>query len=203
VLRAVVAQVRPEADADEKPARRAPSRSAVRDAAALIREARRPVFYGGGGLINSGAAACEAFARLVRETGAPCTQTLMGLGAFPASDDQFLGMLGMHGTLEANLAMHHADLVVCVGARFDDRVTGKLSDFCPQAKKIHVDVDPSSINKLVRVDVMTSVIRCWMCAGRTGAMSLSRTLRLVVADRQWRARGRSVRDPRGSSSRSS
>jgi len=125
----------------------------LRQAAALIRTARRPVFYGGGGLINSGTAACEAFTQLVRAVGAPCTLTLMGLGAFPGSDPQFLGMLGMHGTLEANLAMHHADLVVCVGARFDDRVTGRLNDFCPHAKKIHLDIDPSSINKLVRVDV--------------------------------------------------
>ncbi|HWQ39513.1 MAG TPA: biosynthetic-type acetolactate synthase large subunit [Burkholderiales bacterium] len=131
----------------------APPRAAIRQAAELIGRAQRPVFYGGGGLINSGAAACEAFAALVRRTGAPCTLTLMGLGAFPASDAQFLGMLGMHGTLEANLAMHHADLVVCVGARFDDRVTGKLADFCPQARKIHVDIDPASINKRVRVDV--------------------------------------------------
>jgi acetolactate synthase-1/2/3 large subunit len=128
-------------------------RTALREAAALIRAARRPVFYGGGGLINSGADATDAFTRLVRRTGAPCTLTLMGLGAYPASDPQFLGMLGMHGTLEANLAMHNADLVVCVGARFDDRVTGKLSEFCPNAKKIHLDIDPSSINKLVRVDV--------------------------------------------------
>jgi acetolactate synthase I/II/III large subunit len=125
----------------------------VRQAADLIAQAKRPIFYGGGGLINSGNAACEAFARLVRKTGAPCTLTLMGLGAFPTSDRQFLGMLGMHGTLEANLAMHHADLVICIGARFDDRVTGRLSDFCPGARKIHVDIDPSSINKLVRVDV--------------------------------------------------
>lgn len=125
----------------------------LRDAAALIRAANRPVFYGGGGLINSGLAACEAFVRLVRYLDAPCTLTLMGLGAFPASDPNFLGMLGMHGTLEANLAMHHADLVVCVGARFDDRVTGRLSDFCPDAKKIHFDIDPCSINRLVRVDV--------------------------------------------------
>ena len=105
---------------------------------ALITTARRPVFYGGGGLINSGPAACEAFTRLVRRTGAPCTLTLMGLGAFPASDPQFLGMLGMHGTLEANLAMHHADLVVCVGARFDDRVTGKLQRLLSARQK-----DPS------------------------------------------------------------
>ncbi|MEI2416612.1 biosynthetic-type acetolactate synthase large subunit [Orrella sp. JC864] len=127
--------------------------SALRRAAQMIREARRPVFYGGGGLINSGTAACQAYTQLVRETGAPCTLTLMGLGAFPASDPQFVGMLGMHGTLEANLAMHEADLVVCVGARFDDRITGKLSEFCPHARKIHLDIDPTSINKVVRVDV--------------------------------------------------
>ena len=126
---------------------------ALRDAAALIRAAHRPVFYGGGGLVNSGVDACEAFTRLVWRTGAPCTLTLMGLGALPASDPAFLGMLGMHGTLEANLAMHHADLVVCVGARFDDRVTGDLARFSPNARKIHVDIDPSSINKLVQVDV--------------------------------------------------
>ena len=128
-------------------------RAALREAAALIKTARRPVFYGGGGLVNSGHVACAEFTQLVRRTGAPCTLTLMGLGAFPASDPQFLGMLGMHGTLEANLAMHHADLVVCIGARFDDRVTGKLNEFCPNAKKIHLDIDAASINKLVRVDV--------------------------------------------------
>jgi acetolactate synthase-1/2/3 large subunit len=141
-------------DAEQSVARKlGAARAALRRAAMMIREARRPVFYGGGGLINSGPAACAAFTRLVRETGAPCTLTLMGLGAFPGSDSQFLGMLGMHGTLEANLAMHHADLVICVGARFDDRVTGRLADFCPHAKKIHFDIDPASINKLVRVDV--------------------------------------------------
>jgi acetolactate synthase-1/2/3 large subunit len=129
------------------------SRDRLHEAAALIKRARRPVFYGGGGLINSGAAACESFTRLVRMSGAPCTLTLMGLGAFPASDQQFVGMLGMHGTLEANLAMHHADLVVCVGARFDDRVTGRLRDFCPHAAKIHLDIDASSIDKTVKVDV--------------------------------------------------
>ncbi|WP_094818489.1 biosynthetic-type acetolactate synthase large subunit [Bordetella genomosp. 7] len=127
--------------------------TALRRAAALIAQARRPVFYGGGGLVNSGPKACEAFTRLVRHTGAPCTLTLMGLGAFPASDPQFVGMLGMHGRLEANMAMHHADLVVCIGARFDDRITGKLAEFCPHARKIHIDIDPASINKVVRVDV--------------------------------------------------
>ena len=128
-------------------------RGNLRRAADLIRGAKRPIFYGGGGLINSGLAACKAFSRVVRASGAPCTLTLMGLGAFPASDPRFIGMLGMHGTLEANLAMHHADLVICVGARFDDRVTARLSDFCPNAKKIHIDADPTSINKIVKVDV--------------------------------------------------
>lgn len=122
-------------------------------AALLIRQARRPVFYGGGGLINAGLDACAAFARLVRWKDAPCTLTLMGLGAFPASDRRWLGMLGMHGTLEANLAMHGADLVVCVGARFDDRVTGRLADFCPGAKIVHIDIDPRSIGKVVAADV--------------------------------------------------
>ncbi|CDG85343.1 acetolactate synthase, large subunit, biosynthetic type [Janthinobacterium agaricidamnosum NBRC 102515 = DSM 9628] len=125
----------------------------VRQAAQLIAAARRPVFYGGGGLINSGPASCAIFRELVRASQAPCTLTLLGLGAFPASDPQFVGMLGMHGTLEANLAMHHADLVICVGARFDDRVTGRLDTFCPGAKVIHVDIDPASINKVVKADV--------------------------------------------------
>lgn len=127
--------------------------TAVRRAAALIAQARRPIFYGGGGLINSGPEACQAFTELVRHAGAPCTLTLMGLGAYPASDSQYVGMLGMHGTLEANMAMHEADLVVCIGARFDDRITGKLAEFCPHARKIHIDIDPASINKVVRVDV--------------------------------------------------
>lgn len=125
----------------------------VKRAAALIARAKRPVFYGGGGLINSGLDACQAFRSLVETTGAPCTLTLMGLGALAADDKQFLGMLGMHGTLQANLAMHHADLIICVGARFDDRITGRLSDFCPYAEKIHIDIDPASINKVVRADV--------------------------------------------------
>ncbi|MGB3290244.1 MAG: biosynthetic-type acetolactate synthase large subunit, partial [Burkholderiaceae bacterium] len=127
--------------------------AAIKRAAALIANAKRPVFYGGGGLINSGQDACHAFTSLVQDMGAPCTLTLMGLGAFPADDPLFLGMLGMHGTLEANLAMHHADLIICVGARFDDRITGRLSDFCPHASKIHLDIDPASIDKVVRADV--------------------------------------------------
>ena len=130
-----------------------PSRGMLQRAADLLSTARRPIIYGGGGLINAGPAACEAFTRLVHQLGAPCTLTLMGLGAFPASDPKFLGMLGMHGALEANLAMHEADLVVCIGARFDDRVTGKLDEFCPHARKIHIDIDPGSIDKVVKVDV--------------------------------------------------
>jgi acetolactate synthase-1/2/3 large subunit len=130
-----------------------PPRGALQRAADLLSTARRPIIYGGGGLVNAGPAACAAFARLVRQLDAPCTLTLMGLGAFPASDERFIGMLGMHGALEANLAMHEADLVVCVGARFDDRVTGKLDEFCPHARKIHIDIDPGSINKVVKVDV--------------------------------------------------
>jgi acetolactate synthase I/II/III large subunit len=135
-----------------RPAPKLPPAGSLARAADLLSSARQPVFYGGGGLINSGPAACEAFTRLARLLDAPTTLTLMGLGAFPASDPRFLGMLGMHGTLEANLAMHHADLVVCVGARFDDRVTGTLDTFCPQARKIHVDIDAGSIGKVVKVD---------------------------------------------------
>ncbi|WP_457332176.1 biosynthetic-type acetolactate synthase large subunit [Rhizobacter sp. P5_C2] len=127
--------------------------ASLRRAVDALREARRPVFYGGGGLINAGPTACAAFAELVRRCHAPCTLTLMGLGAFPASSPQFLGMLGMHGTLEANLAMHEADLVVCVGARFDDRVTGRLDGFCPGARFIHIDIDATSINKVVKTQV--------------------------------------------------
>ena len=134
------------------PARRVSS-AALDAAVDLIRHSRRPVFYGGGGLVNSGDSACRKFAALVERKRGPCTLTLMGLGAFPASSELWLGMLGMHGTLEANLAMHESDLVVCVGARFDDRVTGKLSHFCPHARIVHIDIDPRSIDKVVKADV--------------------------------------------------
>jgi len=125
----------------------------VSEALALIAAAKRPLFYGGGGLINSGPEACARFTELVRLVDAPCTLTLMGLGALPASDPHFLGMVGMHGTYEANMAMHDCDLMIAVGSRFDDRVTGRLNAFSPGSKKIHIDIDPSSINKNVRVDV--------------------------------------------------
>ena len=130
-----------------------PEPQAVEEAVALIETAKRPVFYVGGGVVNSGPAAARALRRLVEATGFPCTQTLMGLGAFPASHRQSIGMLGMHGLYEANLTMHGADLILAVGARFDDRVTGLLSGFAPNAKKVHIDIDPSSINKNVIVDV--------------------------------------------------
>jgi acetolactate synthase-1/2/3 large subunit len=130
-----------------------PDPARIEEAVALIAAAKRPLFYGGGGIINSGAKACALFGELVRMTGFPCTLTLMGLGALPASERQFLGMVGMHGTYEANLAMHDCDLMVAVGSRFDDRVTGRLNAFSPNSKKIHIDIDPSSINKNVRVDV--------------------------------------------------
>ncbi len=130
-----------------------PDPARITEAVKLIRAAKRPLFYGGGGLINSGPEACASFAELVRLTDAPCTLTLMGLGAFPAADPHFLGMVGMHGTYEANLAMHDCDLMVAVGSRFDDRVTGRLNAFSPGSKKIHIDIDPSSINKNVRVDL--------------------------------------------------
>ncbi|PKP89535.1 MAG: acetolactate synthase 3 large subunit [Alphaproteobacteria bacterium HGW-Alphaproteobacteria-16] len=125
----------------------------IETAVEMLAAAERPVFYTGGGVINSGPGAAQLLRELARITGAPVTSTLMGLGAFPASSDQWLGMLGMHGTYEANFAMNQADLVIAVGARFDDRVTGRLDAFSPHSKKIHIDIDRSSMNKTVRVDL--------------------------------------------------
>jgi acetolactate synthase-1/2/3 large subunit len=119
----------------------------IREAVALMASAKRPVFYCGGGVVNSGPTASRRLTKLVRDTGFPITLTLMGLGVYPASDKQYLGMLGMHGTYEANLAMHGCDVMIAVGSRFDDRITGKIADFAPNAKIIHIDIDPSSINK--------------------------------------------------------
>jgi acetolactate synthase-1/2/3 large subunit len=165
----------------------------IMEALALIQAARRPVFYGGGGLVISGDEACSEFASLVRETGAPCTLTLMGLGAFPASDAHFLGMLGMHGSVEANLAMYHADLVVCVGARFDDRVTGKLDGFCPTAKFVHIDIDPTSINKVVKADVpivadcLDALIALRQAFAANGGMQRARLNKWWQLIGKWRA----------------
>lgn len=127
--------------------------SKIADAVAMLAEAQRPVFYTGGGVINSGPEASRLLRRLQELTGAPTTSTLMGLGSFPADHPDWLGMLGMHGTLEANMAMNKCDLMVCIGARFDDRVTGRLDAFSPGSKKIHIDIDRASINKTVPVDL--------------------------------------------------
>ncbi len=126
---------------------------AINAAAEMIMKAKAPVLYTGGGIINSGPKASETLRELAELLGCPVTSTLMGLGAFPASSDKWLGMLGMHGTFEANMAMNKADLVVCLGARFDDRITGRIDAFSPNSKKIHVDIDRSSINKTIRVDL--------------------------------------------------
>ncbi len=145
-------------------------KSEIEKAVSMIASAKKPLFYCGGGVINSGPKASKQLGRLVKLTGAPITLTLMGLGAYPATEKQFLGMLGMHGTYEANLAMHDADLIVAVGARFDDRITGRLDAFAPNSEKIHIDIDPSSINKNVAVDlpivgdvgsVLDQMLRVW------------------------------------------
>ena len=143
---------------------------AIKAAVALMAGAKKPLLYTGGGVINSGPKASQLLRDLVRLTGFPITSTLMGLGAFPASGKEWLGMLGMHGTYEANLAMHDCDVMVCIGARFDDRITGRLDAFSPGSKKIHIDIDPSSINKNVKVavgivgdvaNVLEDLIRTW------------------------------------------
>ena len=126
---------------------------AIADAVRLLATAKKPVIYSGGGVINSGPAASRLLRELVELGNFPITSTLMGLGAYPASGKNWLGMLGMHGTYEANMTMHDCDVMLCVGARFDDRITGRLNAFSPNSKKIHIDIDPSSINKNVRVDV--------------------------------------------------
>ena len=140
----------------------------------MMAAAKKPVFYSGGGVINSGKPASTLLRELVELTGFPITSTLMGLGAYPASGKNWLGMLGMHGTYEANHTMHDCDLMICVGARFDDRITGRLDAFSPGSRKIHIDIDPSSINKNVRVDlpiigdcahVLEDMVRIWRTSG--------------------------------------
>ena len=145
-------------------------RGRVEAAVELLSHAKKPIFYTGGGVINSGPKAAQLLREIVRLTGYPLTSTLMGLGAYPASDKQWLGMLGMHGTYEANMAMHDCDVMINVGARFDDRITGRLDAFSPRSTKIHIDIDPSSINKNVRAQVpivgdvayvLEDIIRAW------------------------------------------
>jgi len=147
-----------------------PEQEAIRRAVELISTAKRPVLYTGGGVINSGPTASQLLREFVKLTDIPLTSTLMGLGAYPASGKNWLGMLGMHGTYEANMAMHDCDVMICVGARFDDRITGRINAFSPNSKKIHIDIDPSSINKTVRVDIpvvadvahaLEDMIRVW------------------------------------------
>src|SRR5205807_8092115 len=142
----------------------------IRKAVALLASAKRPIIYSGGGVINAGREASKLLRELVQVTGFPITSTLMGLGAYPASGANWLGMLGMHGTYEANLAMHDCDVMINIGARFDDRITGRTDAFSPGSRKIHVDIDPSSINKNIRVDVpvvgdcahvLEDMIRVW------------------------------------------
>jgi len=125
----------------------------IDEAVNLIKKSKKPILYTGGGVINSGLEATKLLRELVSLTGFPITSTLQGLGAFPGEDQQFLGMLGMHGTYEANNAMHDCDLMINIGARFDDRITGKIDEFSPGSKKIHIDIDPSSINKNIKADI--------------------------------------------------
>ncbi len=129
------------------------SQEEINELVDLIAKAKKPVVYTGGGVINSGPEASESLREFVRMIGFPITSTLQGLGAFPGDDSQFIGMLGMHGTYEANNAMHDCDLLINIGARFDDRITGKIDQFSPKSKKVHIDIDPSSINKIIKVDL--------------------------------------------------
>ncbi|MCA3508777.1 MAG: acetolactate synthase 3 large subunit [Rhodobacter sp.] len=160
----------------------------------MIETAERPVFYTGGGVINSGPAASRLLRELVDATGFPVTSTLMGLGCYPASGKAWLGMLGMHGLYEANLAMHGCDAMINIGARFDDRITGRVKDFSPHSKKAHIDIDPSSINKVIRVDVpivgdiahvLDKVLTLWKARGsRTNKAGLAKWWAQIET---WRA----------------
>ncbi len=166
----------------------------IREAVALMATARRPVIYSGGGVINSGAEASHLLRELVDLTGFPITSTLMGLGAYPASGKNWLGMLGMHGSYEANMVMHDCDVMVCIGARFDDRITGRLNAFSPNSRKIHIDIDPSSINKNVRADigilgdvahVLEDMVRLWRATAKADKKALYPWWEQIA---RWRAR---------------
>ncbi len=166
----------------------------IRAAIDLMASAKRPIIYSGGGVINSGREASHLLRELVELSGFPITSTLMGLGAYPASGKNWLGMLGMHGTYEANMAMHDCDVMICIGARFDDRITGRLTAFSPNSKKIHIDIDPSSINKNVRVDipvigdighVLEDMVRLWRASKKSEKSQLSDWWQQIE---RWRAR---------------
>ena len=170
-------------------------RTTIEAAVEMIAKAERPLIYFGGGVINSGDKASRLLTRFARDLGIPCTSTLMGLGAFPASDPLFLGMLGMHGTYEANLAMYHCDVMIAVGARFDDRVTGRLDEFAPHSRKIHIDIDPSSINKNVVVDLpivadvgraLDALLKVWKARGHKLAPKALKAWWKQIEE--WRAR---------------
>ncbi len=160
----------------------------------LMEQAERPILYTGGGVINSGPGASQLLRELADATGFPVTSTLMGLGAYPASGKSWLGMLGMHGTYEANLTMHGCDLMINIGARFDDRITGRIADFSPGSKKAHIDIDPSSINKVIRTDipivgdvghVLEDLLKIWKARGRkTNSEGLARWWKQID---EWRA----------------
>jgi acetolactate synthase-1/2/3 large subunit len=166
----------------------------IREAVAMLAGARRPIVYSGGGVVNSGSEASQLLREFIELTGFPITSTLMGLGAYPASGRHWLGMLGMHGTYEANMAMHDCDVMLCIGARFDDRITGRLNAFSPNSKKIHIDIDPSSINKNVRADigilgdvghVLEDLVRLWRASARTDKSALHPWWEQIA---RWRAR---------------
>lgn len=158
--------------------------SAITQLVELIENAEKPIIYSGGGVINSGIGASQLLCELAEATNFPVTSTLMGLGAYPASGENWLGMLGMHGTYEANLSMHGCDLMINIGARFDDRITGRVQDFSPNSKKAHIDIDPSSINKVINVDVpiigdvghiLEDLLKIWKSRGRkTNSQSIEK-----------------------------
>ncbi|RYG91958.1 acetolactate synthase 3 large subunit [Loktanella sp. IMCC34160] len=168
--------------------------SAITELAEAMEKAKRPVFYTGGGVINSGPAASQLLRELVEATGFPITSTLMGLGAYPASGEKWIGMLGMHGLYEANMAMHDCDLMINIGARFDDRITGLISKFSPGSKKAHIDIDASSINKVIHVDipilgdvahVLEDLLKVWKSRGRkTNTEALTKWWTQI---NEWRA----------------
>ena len=169
-------------------------REQIKKAVELMASARKPVIYSGGGVINAGTEACHLLRELVDLTGFPITSTLMGLGAYPASGEHWLGMLGMHGTYEANMAMHDCDVMVCIGARFDDRITGRLDAFSPNSKRIHIDIDVSQINKNVHVDIpiigdagriLEDMVRLWRATARADREALKPWNEQIA---KWKAR---------------
>ena len=171
-----------------------PKKNKIKEALELIAKAKRPIFYIGGGVINAGPEASKTLTQLIKATGYPATATLMGLGAFPSTDEQFLGMLGMHGTLEANMAMAKSDVMINVGARFDDRVTGRTDKFSVDSKKIHIDIDTSSINKNIKVDVaiqadaglaLTEILSGWQKLNKTDSAEQTKEWWHKIAS--WRA----------------